>query len=192
VAQLSGAVGGLAKFADPIAPGVSTVAPAAVNLIGWLVGTALDQQRFDSLKAAVNSVNTPLPNGEKPIHSVTKTLSIGLETLSSARRQVLYEEANVLVSRLGPSLNDAGYRQRLSDAQAEIALLDGLRQADPAGTAEALEKAHDALVAAVNNPSQNYANLLKAVSDFTDKATALQIAFAATATPQNAAVTKGK
>jgi len=44
----------------------------------------------------------------------------------------------------------------------------------------------------VNNPSQNYANLLKAVSDFTDKATALQIAFAATATPQNAAVTKGK
>lgn len=168
------------------------MAPAAVNLIGWLVGTALDQQRFDSLKAAVNSVNTPLPNGEKPIHSVTKTLSIGLETLSSARRQVLYEEANVLVSRLGPSLNDAGYRQRLSDAQAEIALLDGLRQADPAGTAEALEKAHDALVAAVNNPSQNYANLLKAVSDFTDKATALQTAFAATATPQNAAVTKGK
>lgn len=37
VAQLSGAVGTLAKTADPAAPGVSTVAPAFVNIIGWLV-----------------------------------------------------------------------------------------------------------------------------------------------------------
>ena len=47
VAQLSGAVGALAKNADAAAPGLSTIAPAAVNLVGWVVGTALDQQRFD-------------------------------------------------------------------------------------------------------------------------------------------------
>jgi hypothetical protein len=104
---------------------------------------------------------------------------------------VLYEEANVLKSTLGPPLNDAAYRQRLSDTQAVIAVLDGLRKSDPKGTVDALAKAHDALVAAVNDPSRNYSNLLKTVGDFADKAAALQTAFAATATPPKAVAKKG-
>jgi hypothetical protein len=184
VAQLSGAVGELAKSADVAAPGASVVAPAGVNVIGWVFGTALDQQRFDSLKAAVNAVGTKQANGVKPIHSVVTTLGIGLETLSDARRMVLFEETDALVSGLGPSLSDTAYRQQLSNAQAEIAVLDALRGANPTETTTALETAHDALVAAVNDPSRSYPSLVKAVNDFKNKAAALQAAFAATAVPQ--------
>ena len=186
VAQLSAAVGAIAQSANAVAPGAGVVAPAAVNLIGWLVGTGLDQQRFDSLRAAVNVVGKPGADGVKPIHSIAATLGIGLQTISAARQQVLYEETNVLVSGLGPSLGDAAYRQRLSAAQAQLAMLDGLRRSDPTGTAQALETAHDALVAAVNDPSRSYPGLLKALSDFKAKAEALQTAFAATSAAPSA------
>ena len=59
VAQLAGSVGALAKNAGMVAPGASTIAPVAVNALGWLVGTALDQERFDALKAGVTAAGTP-------------------------------------------------------------------------------------------------------------------------------------
>ncbi len=185
VTQLSGSVSNLAKFADAAAPGASTIAPAVVNIAGWLVGTALDQDRFDSLRRAVNAAASP-------VHSVATTLGIGLETIGDARRMVLYEETRDLAARLGPSLNDAAYKQQLTEAEAAIGVLDGLRQSDPPGTADSLGKAHDALVAAVNDPSRNYANLMKAVGDFSDKAAALQTALSASSKPQTASTQKGK
>jgi hypothetical protein len=192
VAQLSGAVGALAKNADAVAPGVSTVAPAIVNIVGWLVGTALDQQRFDSLKAAITAVGTPQANGNIPINTVAMTLGDGLLALSTERQTVLGNEADALVKPLGPSLSDAAYRQRLSDAQAVVVVLDGLRRADPIAAAKGLVKAHKALVAAVNDPSRNYPALLKAVGDFVDQATALQTALTTTTTLESTPAKKGK
>ena len=192
VAQLSGSVGALAKNADAAAPGLSTIAPAAVNLVGWVVGTALDQQRFDSLKAAVNAVDKPLtPGGANPIHVVAGTLAIGLEDLGNARREILRREAVAMASTLGSALKDAAYRQRLSDLQAVLTVLDGLRHSDPAGTTSGLEQAHDALVKAVNDQTRQYAALLKAVGDFADKAATLRSAFAATANPSTPAPRQG-
>lgn len=191
VTQLSGAVGGVAKFADAAAPGTSVIAPAAVNLIGWVFGTALDQQRFDSLKTAVNAVGKPGANGIKPMDSVTRTLGLGLSAIDDARRRILFDEARTLRATLGPAMNDSAYRQRLTDSQAMLAVLDGLRKADPSGTATALGAAHDALVDAVNDPSRNYAALLTAVGLFADKAAALQAAFSATPAPAKPAAQKG-
>ena len=191
VAQLSGSVGALAKNADAAAPGASTVAPAAVNVFGWLVGTALDQQRFESLKAGVTAAGTATTNGESPISRVAKTLGIGLFALSQARQEVLVAEAQILVGRLDPSLSDSAYRQGLGDAQAVVAVLDGLRQTDPTAAARALVTAHDSLLAAVNDPGRNYPALLTSVSDFADRAAALQNALAATATPAKAPARKG-
>lgn len=181
VAQLSGAVGALAKTADPAAPGASIVAPAAVNLAGWVVGTALDQQRFESLKAGVTAAGTAPPGGKSPIAVVAQTLSAGLVAVSQARQALLIAEAQILADRLDPSLSDTDYRQGLSDAQAVVAVLDGVRRTDPTAAANALVAAHDALLAAVNDPRRNYASLLQAVSDFADKAAALQAALAAAA-----------
>jgi hypothetical protein len=190
VAQLSGSVGALAKNADAAAPGASIVAPAAVNLAGFVVGTALDQQRFESLKAGVTAVGTAPPGGDSPIATVTKSLGEGLGALSEARQEVLIAEAQILAGRLVPSLSDTDYRQGLSDAQAVVAVLDGLRQADPEAAARALVTAHDALLAAVNDPRRNYASLLQAVSDFADQAASLQAALATAAELEKAAAKK--
>jgi hypothetical protein len=191
VAQLSGSVGALAKNADAVAPGASTVAPASINLLGWLAGTALDQQRFESLKAGVTAAGTPTANGESPIARVAKTLGAGLVALSEARQQVVVAETQILVGRLDPSLSDGAYRQGLSDAQTAVAVLDGLRQADATAAAKSLVAAHDALLAAVNDPARNYPGLLKAVSDFADRAAALQDALAATTAPAKPPAKKG-
>jgi hypothetical protein len=180
VAQLASTVGSLAEEAGPQGAAASTVAPAAVNIIGWIGGTALDQQRFDSLKAGVTAASTPLPNGAVPINYVATTAGDGLLALSEARQAVLIAEVQILTNRLGPSLTDAAYRQGLSDAQAVVAVLDGLRHADPTGAAAGLAKAHAVLVAAVNDPTQNYPSLLKEVEAFSNQATALQTALTAT------------
>jgi len=190
VAQLSGAVGALAKNADPVAPGISTVAPAFVNVVGWLVGTALDQQRFDSLKAAVTIASTPQANGKAPIDTVATTLGSGLLALSSRRQTVLSDELDALVTPLGPAMTPSAYQQRLIEAQAVVSVLDGLRKADPTAAAAGLVKAHAALAAAVDDPSANYPNLLKSVSEFADQATALEAALATAAAPPKAPAKK--
>jgi hypothetical protein len=192
VAQLSGSVGALATAAGPASGGLSAAAPAVVNIFGWLVGTALDQQRFDALKAGVTAASTPLANGEIPINHVATLAGSGLFALSLARRAVLVPEANVLMARLGPALSATEYKQALSDAQAVVAVLDGLRLTDPTAAATGLVKAHEALVKAVNDPTRYYPSLLKAVSDFSDQAAALQKALAAPATAKSAATTTGK
>lgn len=191
VVQLSGAVGALAKTADPAAPGVSTVAPALVNLGGWLVGTALDQQRFNSLKVGITAASTLQDNGKTPIDTVATTLGSGLLALSLQRQAILSNEVDALIKPLGPSLTAAAYQQRLNEAQEVVAVLDGLRKADPTAAAAGLVKAHAALVAAVNDPTRNYSSLLKSVGDFTDRAAALRTALAATTTPQSAPAKKG-
>lgn len=172
VGRLSGSVAGLAAVAGAAAPGAGALAPAAVNLVGWVFGTALDQERFDTLKRGVNAA-------AGPVRSIATTLGIGLEAIDDARRMVLYEEARDLVARLGPSLGPAAYQQRLGQAEAMIGVLDGLRQADPAGAAASLAKAHDALVAAVNDPRRNEAALVKAIGTFLDQAAAVQAALSA-------------
>jgi hypothetical protein len=185
VAQLASAVGTLAKDAGFQGAAASTVAPAAVNLLGWVVGTALDQQRFDSLKAGVTAASTPLANGAIPIDYVATAAGIGLVALSKARQEVLLAEVNDWIARLGPSMTDAAYRQGLSDAQAVVAVYYGLRHADPTAVAAGLVKAHQALVAAVDDASRNYPSLVKAVGDFADQAAALQTGLAATTTAKN-------
>jgi hypothetical protein len=192
VAQLASTVGTIAEDAGPYGAAASTEAPAAVNLIGWIVGTALDRQRFDSLKAGVIAVSTPFSDGKHcavgkttPIDCVATEAGAGLYALALARREVLVKEVNVLTDPLGPSLTDAAYRQRFSDAQAVLAVLDGLRQADPNAAAAGLVKAHEALVAAVDDPSRNYPSLVKAVRDFADQAAALHSALTATPAPKS-------
>jgi len=56
-----------------------------------------------------------------------------------------------LVAPLGPSLAEKVYKGRLTEAETTLETLDGVRRADPAGAANSLVKAHDALVAAVND-----------------------------------------
>jgi hypothetical protein len=181
VGQLASAVGTITKDAGPQGAAIGTVAPAGVNLIGWVVGAALDQQRFESLKAGVDAVGRPLSDGKTiPIDVVAREAGAGLYALALAQREVLVNELNTLSGPLGSSLTDAAYRQRLSDAAAVAAVLDRLRQSDPTATASALIDAHKALVAAVDDPNREYSSLVKAVNDFADQAAALHAALSVT------------
>ena len=183
VAQLSGSIGQLAQFADAAAPGTSAAAPAVVSFAGWVFGTALDQQRFDSLKAAVTAAGTAPPGKDSPIAAVTKRLGAGLVALRDQRAAVAQQEVDRLSRRLQPSLSDSDYRQGLSDLKAAVAVQYGLTQSDPTETATALAQAHDALLAALEDPKRNYPALLKAVNDFASQATALRNALAAAGAP---------
>jgi hypothetical protein len=174
VTRLSGSVANLAQAANAAAPGSGAIAPAVVNFAGWVVGTALDQARFDSLKRAVNAA-------AESVRVVADTLALGLEDISNARRKILNAEVDLMMKRLGPSLDESSYEQQYAQAEATIGVVDELRHSNPKGAAMSLKAAHDGLLAAVNDPSRNYASLLKTVGEFAEKAAALKAALSAQA-----------
>src|SRR5262249_8266753 len=149
---LEGSVANLAKAANAVAPGASTAAPAVVRVATWLVGAALDKDRLDSLQQGAN-------NAADPVRTVAKTMGLGLQAVRNARLTALYEMTNALVAPLGPRMAEKAYKDRLTEAETTLETLDEVRRADPAGAANSLTKAHDALVAAVNDPERNFASM---------------------------------
>lgn len=189
VSQMSASVGTLTASANFAAPGVGVLAPAAVNIVGWVFGTALDQQRYDTLRTSINRVGKPLPdedhrNPQSPIRVVTQTLGEGLRVLAMARMQALSHEARLLIIGLNDrTWSDEAYRKQLGDAWTAAATVEALRRADPEGAAADLADTHDKLVKAVNDPNRHYGSLLKALGDFGEKVSAVQAAMAAASTP---------
>ncbi len=195
VGQLAGAVATVSASANLAAPGAGMIAPAAVNVFGWVVGTALDQQRYDSLRTAVNQVGKPLPdeanpNPRSPIRIVTGTLGMGLSELTNARIGALSREAGILAIGLSSlPLSDEAYRKQLAEAWAAAATAEALRRSDPQGAAADLADAHDKLVEAVSDPGRSYGSLLKAVGEFGEKISALHTAMT---TASNSSTTSKK
>lgn len=189
VSQMSAAVGTLAGPANLAAPGVGVLAPAAINLVGWAFGTALDQQRYDTLRTSINRVGQPLPDKDhplpqSPIRVATQTLGEGLQVLAVARIQALSREADILIIGLNNrTWSDEAYRKQLGEAWTATATVEALRRSDPEGAAADLADAHDKLVMAVNDPGQNYGSLLKALGEFGEKVSAVQAAMTAASTP---------
>jgi hypothetical protein len=180
VSQLADAVKSFSTFV----PGIGQAAPAAISLLGWIGGTALDQQRFDSLRNAVLRVETPVKEGDKPpIFVAGETVGIALEWVSGARRKVLYQEADILSWRLGPSLTEDAYRQRVTEVNALVGTLEGLRRNSPSASVTALENAHSALAAALRDPKPDVQALVKAVGELKTRVDALKSAMAASGQP---------
>jgi hypothetical protein len=170
--RLEAAVGNLAAAANAVAPGAGVIAPVAVSVAAWVVGAALDRDRFDSLRRGVNAA-------DGPVKTVATTLGIGLEAVRNDRLTALYETTVALVKPLGPRLNEAAYKQRLTEAETTRATLDAVRQSNPAGATASLVEAHEKLVTAVNDPEGSFASMTTAVGDFADQAKALQHALSA-------------
>jgi hypothetical protein len=189
VAKLATALQGIASVPGVQGVVAGKVVAAAVNLVGWVVGTALDEQRFESLKVAVNMVGTKPPDGDSPMKIITDAIGKGLAAARRDRLDILNNELEADRKQLGPSLTDSAYRGRLDEAEALIADIQTLRETDPKGTTDALNAAHEALVKAVDDPSANLPALVKALTAFSEKAEALQTAFAAPAKPKAAAAT---
>ena len=178
VTQLADSVQKIAAF---VPNGIGAIAPAAINLFGWMVGTALDQQRFDALKGAVIKVGTKGADGVKPIAAVQEALSAGMRSLSLERRRIVREQAVLLAQDLGPHLGPQAYGQRLDEVEALVVILEGLRQVQSGEFGKDLEQAHDALVAAVSDPRTQVSSFVTALGVFKEKATALKDALSTTA-----------
>jgi hypothetical protein len=170
--RLEASVGNLATAANAVAPGAGTIAPVAVSMAAWMVGAALDKDRFDSLQRGVNSA-------DGSVKIVATTLGIGLEAVRNDRLTALYETTVALVKPLEARLSETAYKQRLTEAETTRATLDALRQSNPAGATSSLVEAHEKLVAAVNDPGRSFASMTTAVGDFASQAKALRDALSA-------------
>jgi hypothetical protein len=173
LAQLVSAVKGLSSVI-PV-PIVGTVAPAAINLFGWLVGVALDEQRFDTLKDAVDKVDKKA-GPAKPMESIGNAIALGIEEVVNKRKRVLWQEAENVVSQIGPHLGDEAYSRKLTDLQTILDALNSLRALDPESAGAGMAKAHEELAMAVDDPHRNLGTLIGALSTFATQASALRTA----------------
>ena len=164
-------------------PAVAPAFSAGFNIFAWALGQALDQQRFDILKQAVNLANGPLQWDDHkglvcpersvcPVRSVAKTLGGQLDAIWEARKLVLYDTVNALIKPLGPGYKN--YAVRLGAANQTKAVLVQLEQAQPSQVTDALIKAHNALRDGVNDPARNFSDFASAVDQFTGLAEALK------------------
>jgi hypothetical protein len=186
-ARLNASVTALGKAAGPQGAAASAAFSAGFNIFAWVLGQALDEERFDTLKRDVDLANGPLQWDDHkgwvcpeqsvcPVRSVAKTLGAQLDAISQARQLVLYDTVNALIKPLGPGYKN--YTAREATASQTKALLVQLEQATPSQVTDALIKAHDALRDAVNDPKGSFGNFATAVGKFAELAEALKSSLA--------------
>jgi hypothetical protein len=183
VTKLSSAVGAIPGAIGPQGAAAGKVVSAALNAIGWVVGTKLDNDRFDSLKEAVNRVGTSPDGKPTPMQVLTIDIGAGLAALGEARLNTLEAELGDAYRMLGPSLTDAAYQQRLNDAEALASSIQTLRENDPNAAAIQMNIAHEALVKAVNDPSRNLPTLMTEMEQFSDQMKTVEAALKADVAP---------
>lgn len=172
---------------------VAPIVAAGINVLGWLVGTSLDIQRFEALRDGVNLVDKPVaPTNEKPMEIFAAELTIHLEALVAKRRTQLYLDAHLIRAQLGPGIGPETYKVRLADLEMVLATYEGLRLSDPEGAAKGLPEAHAALVKAVNNPKPDIGALVQSLGDLKDKVTALETAVTTGSAPPKSATAPSK
>lgn len=183
VDKLAKAIGGLAAVVPGGGVAAGTIATAGVNVFGWLVGTALDEQRYLALRDAVRLVDKPIgPTNAKPMDVLSKLIEADLKKLISKRAEQLYSDAADVRAKIGPGIGEDNYRARLTDLEAILAKLEALRKSDPTAARD-LATTHKALVDAVNDPKLDLGKLVKELGEFKDKVATLQTALDSASAP---------
>jgi hypothetical protein len=186
-ARLNASVTALGKAAGPQGTAASAAFSAGFNIFAWVLGQALDQERFDTLKQDVNLANGPLKwddhNGWVcpehsvcPVYSIAKGLGSELDSVSETRRKVVTDTVNAQITPLRPGYKN--YMAREATATQTKAVLIQLIQTKPSQVTDALIKAHNALRDAVNDPKGSFGNFATAVGKFAELAEALKSSLA--------------
>jgi hypothetical protein len=171
VAASASAVAGAASL--PAAP----VVGAGLNIFGWMLGNALDIQRFQVMKQVVNIVQPTDPAKPQPFNTVVGAIGFQIDAALRIRRSDLWSEINTVRQTL-PGLPEGTYRARLARIDEMSTTLEALNQTDGQGTANDLIKAHEQLVWAVNSYQPELGDLLDAIGKLKDQVSALQDALA--------------
>jgi hypothetical protein len=184
--RLNASVTALAKNAGPQGAAASAAFSAAFNIFAFVVGQALDQQRFDTLKQGVNLAagTGQLDSRGKwscgrglfcPVRIVGLFIGTQLDALSQKRQSVLYDTAKALSKPLGPGYKN--YTVREASAEQTLGVKNQLEQTNPASqVTTALIEAHDKLRNAINDPEQDFSNFATAAGQFVSLAEALKTA----------------
>lgn len=151
----------------PLPPAVE----GGTDLVLWFAGVALDNQRHRALRAATATA-------AEPLRAIGTQLAAALDMLRMQHAAESQVEANQLSSALGPQLTPSVYATRLAALDAIASRLEALRVADPGAAARDMIAAHDALVAALGDPSQQFDSVTAAIGTFLEKADALRKAMA--------------
>lgn len=184
VGQLSNAVKNLVAVVPGYGTAAAPVVAAGINVFGWLVGTALDEQRYETLKKAVTLLETPIGDPkEKPMHLLAAGLDGQLTAITRERQIALRKGALALRQRLGPNLDQKTYQERYTELEAIVTVMESLRKSDPSGAAKGLETTHKALSDALNDPKRQLDTLPAELGTFVDKVSALQAALKTASTP---------
>jgi hypothetical protein len=158
--RVEATVTNLSAAANLAAPGAGAILPAVTNLVLWVVGEKLDQDRYDALKLAVNEAH-------KPVTVVASHLGTALQEIKSNRQTILSRTVGILRQRLYGGA--PGDENRLTQTEAALAKFDVVGRTDATAPTTALIAAHRALVIAVNDPKTDYSALITALTDFAQK-----------------------
>ncbi len=177
VGQLASALCGITKAAGPTGAAACQGVTAGVDIIGWLIGQRLDNQRFDSLKAAVNAVGSAPEGRNSAMKIITDALGKGLrdardKRLSTAERGAGLREnaarANAERRRLSPaSCPSRGVGRQHRGAASSRSRRDCER--DQYGTQRAGEGG-ERPVAGAANAAHGATNVLRQGPGFADRA----------------------
>ena len=132
---------------------------------------ALDQRRYEILRAGVTAAN-------EPVSTLGTALGDVMGDMRIARTGELRQAADLMIADLGPATASSDYSARLRAARDKVAALEAVRTSDPRQAARDMVVAHAALAKALNDDSRQVESVASAVSNFVDKATALKDAFA--------------
>jgi hypothetical protein len=150
--------------AVPVAAPVGLVGSAVINLVGWIIGTALDNERFHALSWAVNTQ-------QKNVATIATGLGDHMDDVIRAHDSLLFGDANKAAERVGPASRN--YVAAYDGVGTSVADINSLK-ANPRKTAQALIDAHDKLVDAVNDPNRQLQSLEQDVAKFAELASALR------------------
>jgi hypothetical protein len=170
ISDLSKSAGGLAgavgMAAGPVtAAATGAVVSAGISLVGWIIGTAEDQRRFEALDNTLRVTCEPI-----------RVLAEAADTLIDARLVQIADDRRAAAITILKGMQGGMGREEFAhrDQEVDDLLAAGIRPPDTGkNLGSAFRAAHDALVKAVINREGQTAELIAAVGNFADVAKAL-------------------
>ncbi len=144
---------------------------AAVGVVGTVARLALDAERMAVLQRTVRRT-------DDAVGTVAEGFGTYFATLRDERLRIRNEDDRFRGAVMR-DVRPADYAVRFNAIQERGLATDAIRAANPRAAADAMKKAHSALVAAANDPNANAAAFAAAVAELADAVKELRAGLAA-------------
>lgn len=143
---------------------------ALTNAFAWVMRTALEYSRLQSLRDATEA-------GHKPVVELAELLGRDIDRLRDDRIAELKRRANFLTRQLKAQKNKKVYGEILADLDRTTSLIAALQRQDGVAMGKALIKAHTALRDALKDEGRQFESAFSAIEEFTALAQEISDAF---------------